>query len=81
MARVAASAPDCRIAIPGTTVNRFCSSGLQTIAQSSERIMAGFAACILAGGTESMSMVPLGSTRLAPNPHLVADPRVYLVWA
>jgi acetyl-CoA acyltransferase len=79
VARVAALRAGLPDAIPGTTVNRFCSSGLQTIAQSSERIMAGFANAILAGGTESMSLVSLGSTRLAPNPHLVeTHPDIYL---
>ena len=45
--------------VPGVTVNRFCSSGLQTISMAADRIMAGQAECILAGGTESMSMVPM----------------------
>jgi acetyl-CoA acyltransferase len=79
VARVAALRAGLPDAIPGTTVNRFCSSGLQTIAQASERIMAGFGTAILAGGTESMSMVQLGAARLAPNPHLVAThPDLYL---
>lgn len=46
-------------AVPGVTVNRFCSSGLQTIAMAADRIMAGQAHCILAGGTESMSLIPM----------------------
>ena len=45
--------------VPGVTVNRFCSSGLQTIAMAADRIMAGQADCILAGGTESMSLIPM----------------------
>jgi acetyl-CoA acyltransferase len=45
--------------VPGVTVNRFCSSGLQTIAMASDRIMAGQAECLLAGGTESMSLIPM----------------------
>ncbi|MGN6563404.1 MAG: acetyl-CoA C-acyltransferase [Thermomicrobiales bacterium] len=79
VARVAALRAGLPDSIPGTTVNRFCSSGLQTIAQSAERIMAGFGTAILAGGTESMSMVPQMAGRLAPNPYLVeTHPDVYL---
>jgi acetyl-CoA acyltransferase len=64
--------------VPGQTVNRFCSSGLQTIATASERIMAGFGACILAGGVESMSMVPMGGNKYAPNPWLAENyPEAY----
>ena len=64
--------------VPGQTVNRFCSSGLQTIATASERIMAGFGACIIAGGVESMSMVPMGGNKYAPNPWLAENyPEVY----
>ena len=48
------------VEVPGQTVNRFCSSGLQTIASAAERIMAGFADAIVAGGVESMSAVPMG---------------------
>jgi acetyl-CoA acyltransferase len=65
--------------VPGQTVNRFCSSGLQTIALAAERIMAGFGTCIIAGGTESMSMVPMASNKFAPNPWLAGNyPGVYL---
>lgn len=65
--------------VPGQTLNRFCSSGLQTIATASERIMAGFGSCIIAGGTESMSMVPMVSNKFAPNPWLAENyPAVYL---
>lgn len=79
VARIAALRAGLPDSIPGTTVNRFCSSGLQTIAQSAERIMAGFGTAILAGGTESMSMVQQANGRLAPNPHLmVTHPDVYL---
>lgn len=56
--------------VPGQTVNRFCSSGLQAIAMAAERIMCGFADVIVAGGVESMSMVPMGGNKLAPNPDL-----------
>lgn len=58
-------------AVPGVTVNRFCSSGLQTIALASERIMAGGADVIIAGGVESMSLVPMGGMSVQPNPELV----------
>jgi acetyl-CoA acyltransferase len=64
--------------VPGQTVNRFCSSGLQTIATACEQIMAGFGGCILAGGVESMSMVPMGGNKYAPNPWLAENyPEVY----
>ena len=56
--------------VPGQTVNRFCSSGLQAIALAAERIMCGYAEVIVAGGVESMSMVPMGGNKLAPSPIL-----------
>ncbi len=56
--------------VPGQTVNRYCSSGLQAIAMAAERIMCGFADVIIAGGVESMSMVPMGGNKLAPSPQL-----------
>ncbi len=65
--------------VPGQTVNRFCSSGLQTIAIAAERIMAGFATCIIAGGTESMSMIPMTSNKFAPNPWMAENyPEIYV---
>lgn len=65
--------------IPAMTVNRFCSSGLQTIAQSCERILAGGADVIIAGGVESMSMVPMTGFRLSPNPGLMEEmPEAYV---
>ncbi len=61
------------------TVNRFCASGLQAIAYAAERIRGGGARAVLAGGTESMSLVPMGGHTLTPNPSLVRDyPDVYL---
>jgi acetyl-CoA acyltransferase len=61
------------------TINRFCSSGLQAIAFAAERIMTGWADCIVAGGTESMSLVPMGGHKIAPNPTLVENwPDYYL---
>ncbi len=59
--------------VPGQTVNRFCSSGLQSIAMAAERIMCGFADVIVAGGVESMSLVPMGGNKLAPSPRLAED--------
>ena len=61
------------------TVNRFCSSGLQAIAYGAERIMVGGADAVVAGGTESMSLIPMGGHKVAPNPTLMKDyPDVYL---
>ena len=65
--------------VPGMTVNRFCSSGLQAIALAAERIRAGFAHVIVAGGSESMSLTPRGALKPAPNPWFVDRyPEVYL---
>ena len=61
------------VEVPGQTVNRFCSSGLQTIASAAERIMAGFADAIVAGGVESMSAVPMGGHTPRPHPQTVAE--------
>lgn len=71
--RVAAMKARLPIDVPGQTVNRFCSSGLQTIASAAERVMAGFADCIVAGGVESMSSVPMGGMKYSANPDLMAD--------
>src|SRR5512147_2716794 len=57
--------------VPGQTVNRFCSSGLQAIAIGAEHIMCGFAEAIIAGGVESMSMVPMGGNKTVPNLKLI----------
>lgn len=65
-ARTATMKAGLPIQVPAQTVNRFCSSGIQSIANAAERIMAGFADCIVAGGAESMSMVPMGVTSTAP---------------
>jgi acetyl-CoA acyltransferase len=65
--------------VPGMTVNRFCSSGLQTIAMAAERIMSGAADVMIAGGAESMSQVPMGGVSFQPNPELVKErPEVYI---
>jgi acetyl-CoA acyltransferase len=65
--------------VPAQTVNRFCSSGLQTIAIASERIIANGADVIIAGGAETMSLVPMTGHHLSPNPYLVENaPEVYM---
>lgn len=67
------------VSVPGMTVNRFCSSGLQTIAQSAERIIADGADIIIAGGAETMSLVPMTGFRINPNPWLVQNlPEAYM---
>lgn len=64
--------------VSGVTVNRFCASGLQSIAMATQAIMAGHADVIVAGGAESMSLIPMGGHQMAPNPDLVATtPQVY----
>jgi len=64
---------------PGMTVNRFCSSGLQTIAMAAERIIANGADVIIAGGAETMSLVPMTGFRINPNPYLVENlPEAYM---
>lgn len=64
--------------VPGQTVNRFCSSGLQSISVAAERIMSGFAHCIAAGGVESMTMVPMGGNKFSSNPDLAENwPEAY----
>lgn len=73
---LAAGLPD---SVPAVTVNRFCSSGLQSIAQASERIIAGGADVIIAGGVESMSAVPMRGFHIAPDPALMARlPEAYM---
>jgi len=73
VARIAALRAGLPVQVPAMTVNRFCSSGLQAIALAAERIRAGGADCIVAGGTESMSKVPMGGHKFSANPTLVAD--------
>jgi acetyl-CoA acyltransferase len=76
--RIAAMKAGLPVEIPGQTINRFCSSGLQTIAMAAERIMCGFADCIIAGGVESMSCVPLGGLKYSANPGMMGDwPEAY----
>lgn len=57
--------------VSAVTINRFCSSGLQAIAFAAERIRGGWADCIVAGGTETMSLVPMGGHKIVPNPAIV----------
>ena len=67
------------VEVSALTINRFCSSGLQSIAMAAERIMGGGAEVIVAGGTESMSMIPMGGHKISPNPWLVDHyPDAYL---
>src|SRR5215831_8850732 len=79
VARVAAFRAGIPYTVPAMTLNRFCSSGLQSIAFAADRISSGSAQCILAGGTESMSMIPMGGHKIAPNPALIeSNPDTYL---
>ena len=79
VARIASLRAGIPVQASAVTINRFCSSGLQSIAFAAERILCGSARTIVAGGTESMSLVPMGGHKVAPNPELVAHyPDVYL---
>src|SRR5438445_8807343 len=71
VARIASLRAGLPVEISALTINRFCSSGLQSIAMAAERIAAGGAEVIVAGGTESMSLVPMGGHKISPNPWLV----------
>jgi acetyl-CoA acyltransferase len=79
VARIASLRAGVPIEASAVTINRFCSSGLQAIAFGAERIMLGQAQVVIGGGTESMSMVPMGGNKVSPNPTLVDTyPDVYL---
>ena len=79
MARQAALRAGLPDSVPAMTINRFCSSGLQAIALAAERIRAGGADIVIAGGSESMSLTPRGGCKPAPNPWFVENwPEVYL---
>ncbi|MBL8231257.1 MAG: acetyl-CoA C-acyltransferase [Bryobacterales bacterium] len=79
MARVIALRAGLPHTVPGVTINRFCSSGLQAIAMAADRIRAGGADIILAGGSESMSMIPMTGAKFAPNPWFVDhQPELYM---
>jgi acetyl-CoA acyltransferase len=79
VARIASLRAGLPVEVSAITINRFCSSGLQAIAMAAERIMSGGAEIIVAGGTESMSMIPMGGHKISPNPWLVEHyPDAYL---
>ncbi len=79
VARIASLRAGLPVEASAVTINRFCASGLQAIAFAADRIVAGSANVIIAGGTESMSLVPMGGNKVAPNPTLVDQyPDVYL---
>ncbi len=79
VARIAALRAGLPDMVPGVTINRFCSSGLQSIAMAAERIRSGGADIIIAGGTESMSLLPMAGNKPAPNPYLAENyPEVYI---
>jgi acetyl-CoA acyltransferase len=79
LARIAAQRAGLPDSVCGVTVNRFCASGLQTIAMAAQQILAGQSEVVVAGGAESMSMVPMSGNKFSPNPYLAQhDPAVYL---
>jgi|ERR1700723_3135653 acetyl-CoA acyltransferase len=79
VARIASLRAGLPVETSAMTINRFCSSGLQAIALAAERIMSGQAHVIVAGGTESMSLIPMGGNKVSPNPWLMDHyPDAYL---
>ena len=79
VARIASLRAGLPVEVSAVTINRFCSSGLQAIAMAAERIMSGAAEVMVAGGAESMSMIPMGGNKISPNPWLVDHyPDAYL---
>ena len=79
VARIASLRAGVPVDAAAVTMNRFCASGLQAIASAAEHVMCGFADIVIAGGTESMSLVPMGGNKVCPNPTLVEEyPDVYL---
>src|SRR5256886_8420164 len=79
VARIASLRAGLPVECSAMTINRFCSSGLQAIALAAERIRGGGAEVIVAGGTESMSMIPMGGNKVSANPWLVSNyPDAYL---
>jgi len=79
MARVAALRAGLPDSVPGVTINRFCSSGLQAIAMAADRVRSGSAQIIIAGGAESMSLLPMAGNKFAPNPWMVDHmPQIYM---
>jgi acetyl-CoA acyltransferase len=79
VARIATIRAGLPLEIPAVTMNRFCSSGLETIATASAKIESGFFDVAVAGGVESMSMIPMGGIKPSPNPTLTKEkPEVYI---
>jgi len=79
VARIASLRAGVPVSASAVTVNRFCSSGLQAIAYAAERVMVGGSSAVVAGGTESMSLIPMGGFKVSPNPALMDNyPDVYL---
>jgi len=79
VARIASLRAGLPVEVSAVTINRFCSSGLQAIAMAAERIIGGGAEVMVAGGTESMSMIPMGGNKISANPWLVEHyPDAYL---
>ncbi len=79
VARIASLRAGLPVEVSAVTINRFCSSGLQAIAMAAESIMSGRAEVVVAGGTESLSMIPMGGNKISPNPWLVDHfPGAYL---
>jgi acetyl-CoA acyltransferase len=77
--RIAALRAGLPVEVPGATVNRFCSSGLQALAMGAQEILAGQSEVVVVAGTESMSMVPMTGNKFSPNPQFALDwPGVYL---
>ena len=79
VARLSAFLAGLPDSVPAMTINRFCSSGVQSIAQAAQSILAGMYEVAVAGGTESMSMVPMGGNKVSANPELMEKhPEVYI---
>ena len=79
MSRLVALRAGLPVSVPAETINRFCSSGMQSIAHAAFGIMAGQMDCVIAGGTESMTMVPMTGLKFSPNPYLALEwPGAYL---
>ena len=73
VARIAAMRAGLPVTVPGMTINRFCSSGLQSLGSGAAQIAAGWSKIVMTGGVESMSLVPMGGQKPAPNPHLANE--------
>ena len=73
VARIAALRAGLPVSVPGMTINRFCSSGLQSLGTGAAQIAAGWSKIVLTGGVESMSLVPMGGQKPAPNPYLANE--------